>query len=93
AVSDEVRANVARIEKIWADCRKRQGRGGPFLFGRFSAADAMFAPVVSRFHVYDVPVSADSRAYMQAVMAEPAWTELLVGARAEPANAKYDQIG
>lgn len=94
ALSDEVKANIARIERIWADCfEDGERKGGPFLFGRYSAADAMFAPVVSRFHVYDVPVSAESRAYMQAVMAEPAWTELLVGARAEPANPKYDQIG
>jgi len=91
SLSDEARANVARIEQIWTDCRAAgQERSGPFLFGRFCAADAVFAPVVSRFHVYKVPVSADSRAYMDAVMALPAWEELAQGARTEPAIAKYD---
>ena len=49
--------------------------GGPFLFGAFGAADAMYAPVVSRFHTYDIDVGAVARAYMQAVMALPAWQE------------------
>ena len=47
-------ADVARIEAIWSDCRRRFGQGGPFLYGAFGAADAMYAPVVSRFHTYGV---------------------------------------
>lgn len=72
---DEVMGNVRRIEEIWRDCRARFGAklGGPFLFGAFGAADAMYAPVVSRFHTYGLPVAADTRAYMDAVMALPAW--------------------
>ena len=50
------------------------GQGGPFLCGAFSAADAMFAPVVNRLHVYDLARKPESRAYMDAVMALPAWT-------------------
>src|SRR5437762_3245667 len=49
ALSDDARANVARVVEIWAECRERHGDDGPFLFGRFSGADAMFAPVVHRF--------------------------------------------
>jgi glutathione S-transferase len=71
----DVAANVRRIDAMWSDCRKRFGHGGPFLFGRFGAADAMYAPVVSRFHTYAVDVGATSRAYMDAVMALPAWAE------------------
>jgi len=71
----EVLANVARIEQMWADCRARFGQGGPFLFGAFGAADAMYAPVVARFNTYGLPVSAKTRAYMDAVMALPAWRE------------------
>ena len=56
ALPDDVAANVRRIEHIWTDCRTRFGMGGPFLFGRFGAADAMYAPVVSRFHTYAVEV-------------------------------------
>jgi glutathione S-transferase len=71
----DVKANVARIDSMWSDCRKRYGQSGPFLFGSFGAADAMYAPVVSRFHTYGIDVSAAVRAYMEAVMALPAWDE------------------
>ncbi|CAL78295.1 putative glutathione S-transferase (GST) [Bradyrhizobium sp. ORS 278] len=72
-LSADARANVARIEDIWRDCRARFGAGGPFLFGRFSGADAMFAPVVTRFQTFAVPVAADTRAYMETMMAMPAF--------------------
>lgn len=68
-----VQANVDRIDALWRDARARFGRGGPFLFGAFSAADAMYAPVVSRFASYSIPVSTASRGYMDAMMALPAW--------------------
>ena len=75
ALNDDVIANVKRIDAMWTDCRARFGTGGPFLFGRFTAADAMYAPVVSRFHTYDVDVSTYAREYMTAVFALPAWKE------------------
>ena len=84
ALSDEVRADVARIEAAWAHARATFGREGPYLFGRFCAADAMFAPVVNRFHVYDVPVSKPTRAYMETVMALPTWKAWIADAHAEP---------
>jgi glutathione S-transferase len=71
----EVDANVRRIDAIWSDCRARFGKGGPFLFGAFTAADAMYAPIVSRFVTYAIEVSAPSRAYMEAMTALPAWAE------------------
>ena len=77
-------ADVTRIETAWADARKRHGRGGPFLFGKFCAADAMFAPVVNRLHIYDVKVKRETRAYMDAVMALPAYQAWLKDASAEP---------
>ncbi|MFL5030153.1 MAG: glutathione S-transferase family protein [Xanthobacteraceae bacterium] len=80
----EVAANVARIDAMWSECRARFGAGGPFLFGRFSAADAMYAPVVSRFQTYDVQVGPVSRGYMDAVMALPAWAEWRDAAVKEP---------
>src|SRR5439155_27133756 len=49
-LTDAVLENVSRIDALWADCRARLGAGGPFLFGAFGAADAMYAPVVPRFH-------------------------------------------
>jgi glutathione S-transferase len=71
----EAATNVARIDAMWGDCRTRFGAGGPYLFGKFTAVDAMYAPVVSRFHTYAVEVDAASRAYMAAIMALPAWAE------------------
>jgi glutathione S-transferase len=73
--AEDVLADVRRIDALWSDCRARFGQGGPFLFGRFGAADAMYAPVVSRFHTYGLDVGPASRAYMKAVMALPAWGE------------------
>jgi glutathione S-transferase len=74
-LTPDAATNVQRIENIWNDGRTRFGKGGPFLFGRFGAADAMYAPVVSRLHTYAVEVGASTRAYMDAVMALPAWRE------------------
>jgi glutathione S-transferase len=68
-LGSDVRANVARIEAIWRECRKLHGRGGPFLFGKFSIADAMYAPVASRFETYAIEVAPESRAYMEAIFA------------------------
>lgn len=82
-LSDAAKADAARIEAMWATARKAHGKGGPFLFGRTSAADAYFAPVVNRFHIYDVKVSKASRAYMDAVMDTSAFRALVEDARKE----------
>jgi len=78
ALSQDAQANVARIQEIWTDCRERHGERGAFLFGAFGAADAMFAPVVHRFRTYAIPVAPKAQAYMETMMALPAfaeWTE------------------
>jgi len=62
----------ARIEAIWRQCREQYGKGGPFLFGHFTAADAMYAPIVTRFDTYGGELAADTRAYVDAVLATPA---------------------
>jgi glutathione S-transferase len=77
-------ADIARVQALWADCRARFGQGGPFLFGRFSVADAMYAPVVTRFVTYGVAVDDTARAYMDAVLALPAMQEWTAAAKAEP---------
>jgi len=74
-LSDDARANVARIQEIWVECRERYGTQGPFLFGGFGAADAMFAPVVHRFRTYAIPVAPQAAAYMETMMALPAFAE------------------
>ena len=64
ALSAAAQANVARIEAMWSECRARHG--GPFLFGKFCAADAMYAPVVTRLHTYGIKVSRETLGYMEA---------------------------
>jgi len=71
----EVAQDAARIRAVWNDCRARFGAGGPFLFGRFSVADAMYAPVVTRFTSYGLPQDAVSQAYCDAIWALPAMRE------------------
>ena len=71
----EGEAQRARIEAIWRECRQKHGQGGPFLFGHFTAADAMYAPVVTRFDTYGGELAADTRDYVEAVVAMPAMVE------------------
>jgi len=74
----EVQANIDRIEKLWAEARGRFGAAGPFLFGAFSAADAMYAPVVMRFKTYAVKLAPESQRYCDAMQAAPgvrAWID------------------
>ena len=66
-LTDETRGDIVRILGLWAEARARFGKGGPFLFGTFSAADIFYAPVVSRFVTYGIGVPGFAQAYMQAV--------------------------
>jgi glutathione S-transferase len=72
-LSPAARGNVARLETMWREARARHG--GPFLFGNFCAADAMYAPVVARVFTYGIKVNRDALAYVEAMMALPAWAE------------------
>jgi len=85
-------ADVRRIERLWGDCRARFGQNGPFLYGAFGAADAMYAPVVSRFHTYGVEVGGATRDYMRAITALPEWSEWREAARREPWVIPQDEI-
>ena len=67
-LSDPVNADIARIETIWRECREKFGKGGPFLFGKFSIADAMYAPVASRFSTYLLSTGDDTRAYVATIL-------------------------
>jgi glutathione S-transferase len=81
--SEDVNANVARITAIWRDCRETYGKNGSFLFGAFSNADAMYAPVVTRFKTYGVPLDAVSQAYADAILNHPAMREWYISAAGE----------
>lgn len=78
SLSEAVMKDVRRIEEIWRECRQRFGKGGRYLFGKFSIADAMYAPVVTRFDTYAIDVADDTRAYMETILtcqAFLAWKE------------------
>ena len=85
APTQEAQADINRIMALWRDCRSRYGEGnGPFLFGDFTIADAMYAPVVSRFRTYRIDAGPDIEAYCEAVTAWPAMQEWAAAAKAEP---------
>ncbi|MEO6946565.1 MAG: glutathione S-transferase family protein [Nitrobacter sp.] len=78
ALSDNARADIARIQELWTDCRQRYGKAGSFLFGAFTGADAMYAPVIHRFRTYAIDVTSPVRAYMDTMISLPAfqqWTD------------------
>ena len=76
---DEVKADVVRILTLWAEARARFGKGGPFLFGTFCAADIFYAPVVSRFLTYGIGVPGFAETYMEAVW-EHEWMQQWIAA-------------
>lgn len=82
--SDAVKADVARLEDMWAGARQHFGGSGPFLFGAFCGADAMYAPVATRLDTYQHVVRPQTRAYMDAILKHPAFTNWRMAALAEP---------
>jgi glutathione S-transferase len=80
----EVRGDIERILQLWAQARARHGGTGNFLFGRWSAVDIMFAPVVTRFITYGVPVPPFAAVYMKAVLSHPHVNEWIDKAQDEP---------
>jgi glutathione S-transferase len=79
-----VQEDINRITSIWRDCRQNYGKNGDFLFGNFTIADAMYAPVVSRFVTYDVQLEPISKAYADAIWSLPAMQDWVAAAIAEP---------
>ena len=86
-------ADVARIEGLWNDCRTRFGAGGPWLFGEYSVADAMYAPVVLRFRTYGARLRAASQAYVDTALGDPHLASWLDAARAETWTIATSEIG
>lgn len=92
-LTPESEKDIARVRQIWSGCRETYGSKGDFLFGGFSIADAMYAPVVLRFVTYGVDVNAVERAYMDAVLALPAMQEWVQAGLAETeAMPHYDNL-
>jgi glutathione S-transferase len=89
-----VTKDISRITWLWKQARSRFGEaaGGPFLFGAFTAADAMYAPVVTRLQTYSIPVDAPTRAYMDAILDLPAFVEWQEAGMAEPWIVSHDEV-
>jgi glutathione S-transferase len=77
----KAQGDIARVQEIWRDCLETSG--GPYLFGKFSMADAMYAPVATRFRTYHVPIDAQSEAYCESIYAWPAMQEWVEAALLE----------
>jgi glutathione S-transferase len=88
----EAVVDVERVTQIWNDTRERFGKGGHFLFGDFSAADCMYAPVASRIRTYSVPVDLVASAYVDAIHALPAFIAWREAGLKEPWTMAYDQL-
>jgi glutathione S-transferase len=87
---DSVAGDLRRIEEIWGDLVSDSG--GPYLFGKFTAADAMYAPVATRIRTYALPVSDAAAEYVETVYALPAFQEWLTEAVKEPWVVESDEI-
>jgi glutathione S-transferase len=77
-ISPEIQNDIDRIRNIWKHCKSFYGQNGPWLFGKFCIADAMFAPVVLRFYGYGIPLNGIEKEYLQTTLANPAligWVE------------------
>jgi len=86
----DVAACIARLDSMWSECLARHG--GPWLFGEFSIADAMYAPVVLRFHSYQPQLGVAATRYLQTMLAHPALQEWMDAARAEVEVIEEDEI-
>jgi glutathione S-transferase len=88
----DVAEDIERIRAIWTDCRARHGAAGPFLFGPFTAADAMYTPVATRFRTYAVALDDVCEDYVDAVLARPDFLEWHEAALEEPWVIAEDEV-
>ncbi|MCU0732273.1 MAG: glutathione S-transferase [Hyphomonas sp.] len=86
-------ADIARLQAMWSGLRAKHGKDGPFLFGKWSAADAFYTPVVTRFRTYGLPLSGAAAEYAAAVLEDPLFRTLEEQAKLEPWWIKYGPDG
>lgn len=82
-VTPSVQKDIDRISQIWRDCRQQYRQQGSFLFGNFTIADAMYAPVVSRFVTYNVKLDSEAQTYADAIWTLPLMQEWVEAATQE----------
>jgi len=93
AINAEVRRDIDRIIDIWRDCQQQYRNDGDWLFGSFSVADAMFAPVVLRFRTYGVEIPESANAYANCLLENDAIGEWLLAAESETEVISHEEIG
>ena len=93
AMTAALEGDIERIDVIWNDCRARFGAAGPWLFGEYSIADAMYTPVVLRFNTYGARISPTARWYMASVLEDAALQEWIHAAKHEPWTIAADEVG
>jgi glutathione S-transferase len=93
AMTAALEADIGRVDEIWNDCRARFGATGPWLFGEYSIADAMYAPVVLRFNTYGASISPTARWYMASVLEDAALQEWLQAAKQESWTNPASEVG
>jgi glutathione S-transferase len=93
AMTAALEADIERVDEIWNDCRSRFGAAGPWLFGEYSIADAMYAPVVLRFNTYGASISPTARWYMASVLEDAALQEWLQAAKQESWTNPASEVG
>jgi glutathione S-transferase len=86
-------ADITRLQSMWSGLRTKYGSGGPFLFGAWSAADAFYTPVITRFRTYGLGLSGAAADYAAAVLADPLFRTLEEQAKLEPWWIKYGPGG
>lgn len=92
-MTQELESDILRIQTMWSVLRKEHGAGGPFLFGAWSAADAFYTPVVTRFRTYGLPLTEAAQDYADAILDDPLFRTLEAEATAEPWWIKYGPDG
>lgn len=91
--SPELLTEIARVQNLWRECRQRAAGEGPWLFGHFSIADAMFAPIALRFVTYGTELDATARAYLDTVQTHPPVQEWVASAKLEQDVIESSEVG
>ncbi|MCZ8132491.1 MAG: glutathione S-transferase family protein [Steroidobacteraceae bacterium] len=93
-MTEPLAAAIRRLDALWTDCRNHHAAGGPWLFGEYSAADAMYAPVAFRFQTYGAEgLGALSLAYLRTVLDDPLLRPWVEAAETETERAAGDDVG
>ncbi len=92
ALSDALQKDISRVEALWTECRRNYGAGGDYLFGEFSAADMMFAPVTTRLATYGIKVNETAAQYIESVRNQPSVKAWFTDAQKETEIVDVDQL-